>query len=276
MSRFPRHSKVSSASAGVALFFFRFATTLLRGTVMFDLLRLDQYGALLLFIHHSIDDFMPQDFMDYEFMASNYIHSTEGLNPSRPIPHLAFCFKDPLSRGWDTGIRDTFLSSKQADWEGVALWISRLRAENISLRNTLHDLSNDNLLSQSKKNLNISLSVVIKSDTSSALKKTVEFEGALIATCRRLLYLVPRPQTAFEIQKLPDTSARALVILGTRHDPAVFHPIPHHERIEGTAVASASGTLTAIGSPHYSPPLATPGALLVANAPLPPSQCLRK
>ncbi len=42
--------------------------------------------------------------MDYEFMASNYIHSTDGLNASKPIPSLAIGFKDPLVRtgAWPT------------------------------------------------------------------------------------------------------------------------------------------------------------------------------
>ncbi|KAK0209876.1 hypothetical protein IW262DRAFT_1415690 [Armillaria fumosa] len=162
---------------------------------MSNIPRLDQSGAQVPFINHSIDDFTPQDFMDYEFMALNYIHSAEGLSPSRPIPYLATGFKDPLvrdwymsdigrlcclslpsfvgemhatflPRGWDTGIRDSILSSKQAEGEAVAHWISRLRAENTLLRNTPHHLSNDDLLSHFKQNLNISLSAVIKNDAS--------------------------------------------------------------------------------------------------------------
>ncbi|PBK62095.1 hypothetical protein ARMSODRAFT_615654 [Armillaria solidipes] len=167
---------------------------------MSDLPRLDQSGAQVPFINHSIDDFTPQDFMDYEFMASNYIHSTDGLNPSKPIPSLAIGFKDPLvrdwymadiarlcclslpsfvaemratflPRGWDTDIRDSILSSNQADGEAVAIWISRLRAKNTLLRNTLHHLSNDDLLRHFKRNLNSSLSAVIKND---ALAKEVD------------------------------------------------------------------------------------------------------
>ncbi|SJL14937.1 uncharacterized protein ARMOST_18413 [Armillaria ostoyae] len=162
---------------------------------MSDLPRLDQSGAEVPFINHSIDDFTPQDFMDYEFMASNYIHSTEGLNPSKPIPSLAIGFKDPLvrdwymadiarlcclslpsfvaemraaflPRGWDTDIRDSILSSNQVDGEAVAIWISRLRAKNTLLRNTPHHLSNDDLLRHFKQNLSSSLSTAIKNDAS--------------------------------------------------------------------------------------------------------------
>ncbi|KAK0226790.1 hypothetical protein EDD85DRAFT_164066 [Armillaria nabsnona] len=168
---------------------------------MSDLPRLDQSGAQVPFINHSIDDFTPQDFMVYEFMASNYIHSTEGPNPSKPIPSLAIGFKDPLirdwymadiarlcclslpsfvaemraaflPRGWDTDIRDSILSSNQADGEAVAIWISRLRTKNTLLRNTLHHLSNDDLLQHFKQNLNSSLSAAIKNDASA--KKEVD------------------------------------------------------------------------------------------------------
>ncbi|KAK0442486.1 uncharacterized protein EV420DRAFT_1076059 [Desarmillaria tabescens] len=154
---------------------------------MADLPRLVQSGVQVPLINHSIDDFTPQDFMDYEFMASNYIHSTDDVNPSKPIPSLAVGFKDPLvrdwyktdiarlsclslpsfiaemratflPRGWDEDIRDSILSSKQGDGEAVALWISRLRAENTLLRNTRHHLSNDDLLLHFKQNLNSILS----------------------------------------------------------------------------------------------------------------------
>ncbi|PBK79549.1 hypothetical protein ARMGADRAFT_1021452 [Armillaria gallica] len=162
---------------------------------MSDLPRLDQSGAQVPFINHSIDDFTPQDFMDYEFMASNYIHSTDGLNASKPIPSLAIGFKDPLvrdwymadiarlcclslpsfvaemraaflPRGWDTDIRDSILASKQAGGETVALWISRLRAENTLLRNTPHHLTNEDLLLHFKQNLKSSLSAANRNDAS--------------------------------------------------------------------------------------------------------------
>ncbi|KAK0472978.1 hypothetical protein IW261DRAFT_1596612 [Armillaria novae-zelandiae] len=150
---------------------------------MSTLPRLDQFGAQAPFVNNSIDDLTPQDFMDYEFMASNYIHSAEGLNLSMLIHSLSIGFKDLLvrdwhmsgigglcclslpsfiaemratflPRGWDTGIRDSILSSEQADGEAVALWVSRLHAENALLRDTPTIFSNKDLLSHFKQNLN--------------------------------------------------------------------------------------------------------------------------